>query len=205
MRRPDSRSWSGPTETRGARHRLLQLDRLGLGRVEYVTSSLSDELDPRAFAAADGSVLVVWWTDDVTPTFHVAHRDPAFEGWTAGRRVAGSASRPTVAIVDGRVWVAYEREAKFGQRYVMVASELPDGTFAERIVATSDRKQALGVEIHMDAGRLWLDWKHSGQELGFAEWSVGNWSEVTAVPWADRSWGGEQEARRSIRDLLLSR
>jgi hypothetical protein len=177
----------------------------GWGRVEYVTSSLSDEIDPRAFADADGSVYVAWWTDDVTPAVYVAHRDPAFDGWTAGRRVVGSASRPTVAIVDGRVWVAFEREAKFGLRYVMVANELPDGRFAERIVATSDHNQALGVEIHMDAGRLWLDWKQSRQELGFAEWSDGKWSEATAVPWVDRSWGGEQEARRSIRDLLLLR
>jgi len=72
-------------------------------------------------------------------------------------------------------------------------------------VATSDHKGALGVEIHIDAGRLWLDWKQSRQELGYAEWVDGNWSEVTTVPWDNRSWAGEQEARRSIRDLLLSR
>lgn len=177
----------------------------GWGRVEYVTSSLSDELDPRAFAAADGSVHVAWWTDDVTPQIYVARRDPSFEGWSDGRQVASGASRPTVAIVNDRIWVAYERDSKFGLRYVVVASELPDGGFAERIVATSDHKGALGVEIHIDAGRLWLDWKQSRQELGYAEWFDGNWSEVTTVPWDNRSWAGEQEARRSIRDLLLSR
>jgi hypothetical protein len=177
----------------------------GWDRVEYVASSRSDELDPRAFAADDGSIQVVWWTDDVTPVVYVARRDPGFEGWTAAIRVAGSARRPTVAIVDGRVWVAFEREGKLGLRYAMVAAELPDGTFAERIVATSEHGKDLGVEIHVDAGRLWLDWKHSREEFGFAEWFDGHWSETTTVPWTDRSWAGEQEIRRDIRDLLLSR
>lgn len=177
----------------------------GWGRVEYVTSSLSDELDPRAFAAADGSVHLVWWTDDVTPRIHVARRDPMFEGWTTGRVVAIGATRPTIAIVDGRIWVAYERNAKFGLRYVVVASELPNGEFAERIVATSDHNGALGVEIHVHAGRLWVDWRQSLQELGYAEWFDGNWSTVTTVPLDNRSWAGERQARRSIQGLLLSR
>lgn len=177
----------------------------GWGRVEYVTSSLSDELDPRAFAAADGSVHLAWWTDDVTPRIYVARRDPSFEGWTTGRQVASGATRPTIAIVDGRIWVAYERDAKFGGRYVVVASELPDGEFAERIVATSDYNGALGVEIHVDAGRLWVDWRQSVQGVGYAEWFDGNWSAVTTVPLDNRSWAGEQQARRSIQGLLLSR
>jgi len=177
----------------------------GWERVEYVTSSLADERDPRAFAAEDGSVYVAWWTDDVTPRIHFSRRDPAFDGWTIGRQVTSGASRPTIAIVDGQVWVAYERDGKFGLRHVIVANELPEGGFAERIVATSDHNQILGVELHIDAGRLWLDWRQASLEIGFAEWVDGSWSEMTTVPLSNRSWAGEQQARRSVRELLLLR
>lgn len=177
----------------------------GWDRVEYVTSSLADERDPRAFAADDGSVYVVWWTDGVTPGIHFSRRDPAFEGWTTGRQIAGDASHPTIAIVDDRVWVAFERESKAGLRHVIVASESPGGKFVQRIVATSDLKQTLGVEVHLESGRLWLEWKQSGQEFAFVEWVDGSWSEVTTVPWENRSWAGERQARQSIRDLLLLR
>jgi hypothetical protein len=177
----------------------------GWDRVEYVTSSYLDERDPQAFAAFDGSVHVAWWTDEVTPQVYVARRDLGFDGWTIARQVARGARRPTVAVVDGRVWVAYERDSKSDLRHVVIATELPDGTFAERIVATSDRTQALDVEIHLDAGQLWLDWKQSGREFGFAEWIDGNWSEAKTVPWVDRSWAGERQTRRKIRDLLRSR
>ena len=101
--------------------------------------------------------------------------------------------------------MAYERDAKFGLRHVVVASELKGGEFAERIVATSDHNQPLGVELHIDAGRLWLDWRQSGLEIGYAEWVDGGWSEMTTVPLSNRSWAGEQQVRRSIRDLLLLR
>ena len=177
----------------------------GWGGVEYVTSSLADERDPRAFAAGDGSIYVSWWTDDVVPRIYFSRRDPSYDGWTDGRQVAGDASRPSIVVVDGGVWVAFERDSKSGLRQVVVASELPNGKFAERIVASSDHRQSLDVELHMDAGRLWLDWKQSGQEFGFAEWNDGSWSGVATEPWVDRSWAGEQQTRRRIRDLLLSR
>jgi hypothetical protein len=177
----------------------------GWGRVEYLTSSFADEHDPRAFAAADGSVYVSWWTDGVTPQVHVSRRDPDTGSWTHGRQVAANASLPTIAVVDGRVWVAFERESELGLRHVVVASESPSGEFVERIVAASDRKQSLDVELHLDEGRLWLDWKQSGREFGFAEWLDGRWSGVTTEPWVDHSWAGEQQSRRRIRDGLLSR
>jgi len=173
--------------------------------VEYLTSSLADEHDPRAFAATDGSIYVGWWTDGVAPQVHFSRRDPKTDRWTDGRKVAGNASRPTIAIVDGRVWMAFERDSELGLRQVVVANELPDGEFAERIVAASNHKQSLDVELHLDAGRLWLDWKQSGQEFGFAEWIDGQWSGVTTEPWVNHSWAGEQQTRRNIRDLLLSR
>ena len=72
-------------------------------------------------------------------------------------------------------------------------------------MATSDHDQILGVELHIDAGRLWLDWRQSGLKIGFAEWVDGSWSEMTTVPLINRSWAGEQQARRSVRELLLLR
>jgi hypothetical protein len=173
--------------------------------VEYLASTPADERDPRAVAAADGSIYVAWWTDEAIPRVHYAVRGPGFEGWTPPRPVADGARRPTPARVDDQFWVAYERDSKTGMRLVVVASEMPDGTFAERIVATSERTQDLGIELHVEAGRVWLDWKRSNKEFGYAEWTDEGWSAVSTVEWTDHSWSGERQARQRVREKLFLR
>jgi hypothetical protein len=183
----------------------LQWTDEGWGPVEYVTSTVEDDLDPRAFVTVDGEIFLTWWRAGAVPEVRFARRDPQTGRWSIDFLVAQGARRPSIAVVVGAVMVAYEREIPNGGHEIVVAERSTDGTITRTVVSTTERTAPLDVRLHDEGGRLWLDWKQSDTELAYAQWLEGSWSAVATTLRVNPSWSAEQQARRRIRDALRSR
>ena len=173
----------------------------------FLTSSTSDDLDPRVFLEPDGTVRVAWWTDGTPSAVFVMTR-PAGGGWSAPVQVTGpdeSGRRPSVAVFDGAIRVAYERassEPGMAQE-IVVATEQPGGGFAYEIVAATARADRLDAVLHAERGKLWVDWKHDEAWIGYAECEAGAWTVASPIAWNDPSWIGVEMTRRVVRFTVL--
>jgi hypothetical protein len=174
----------------------------------FLTAGLSDDLDPRVFVESDGTVHVAWWTAGTPSAVFVATR-PAGGAWQAPIQVTGPAEsgrRPSVAVLEDALLVAYERDAASPgtSQEVVVARRQPDGTFAVEYLVSTPRPDRLDVVLHSEAGRFWADWKEDGGRMGFASVGGGGWGVRSSRPWTNPSWIGVEDVRRSIRRELLT-
>jgi hypothetical protein len=176
--------------------------------IEFLTAGASDEVDPRLFVEPDGTLHVVWCVADAAASEKIQwlERPAQSDAWNAPVAAvpAGeSGERPTVAVADGAVLVAYEREPPGAStREVVVRRQVNDGSFVEELVVLTGRAEALDPVLHVSGGKVWLDWKHGAAELGFAERTPAGWSAIGAHPWLDASWVGEEMARHAIHGLV---
>jgi hypothetical protein len=173
-------------------------------QTQFLTSDRANELDPRVFAAPDGSLHATWWV----PAGDVYYLSNAGGDWGVPQRISSNPSlgrRPSVAIWRGSVLVAYERDAGPGAQEVACAVLAPDGPTAPFGAFTVARTQPLDVILHVSGSRLWMDWKQSATEIAYSVRGEQAWSRPATVPWTDPSWLGEREARARVRELVLGR
>jgi hypothetical protein len=86
---------------------------------------------------------------------------------------------------------------------VVVRKRQPDGSFATEIVARTARPERLDAMLHAEQGKLWADWKQSGDRIGYCRAGASLWDAPSTAPWSDASWVGVEDTRRSIRRQVL--
>jgi hypothetical protein len=177
---------------------------------EFLTAGTEDELDPRVFVGPGGDVHVVWWVDGPTPYVLMTSRATHLDGWSTPVRVSPSgemARRPTVAVHQGVVRVAYERETSNEptvSRELVVRRLDADRGFVDEHALAVPTLNRLDPVLHVESGRLWMDWKHSDSRFGSTERITAGWTAPALHTWSDPSWVGIESARRSIRRNLLA-
>lgn len=168
---------------------------------EIVADHVESAFDPVVTAdPTTGVVHIVYWIDG--PTSRVVHREaPAdLSAWSVERDVSApgiDAVRPSAAVFDGVLRVAYERH-NFGNGTSpreIVLSRYEGGAFVPEVVALTHQTGDLAVEVHgtpSTTGRLWVDWIDSTTEMGWARWDPATgWGAVQTEPYAtieERDW-----------------
>ncbi len=175
------------------------------GVTEFLTADTEDDVDPRIFAGPDGDLHAVWWKADVVERVYWSTRPADDWSWTPPVEVVSGGRRPSVAVFEGTLRIAYERDsvvAGMAQDVVVLRRE-PSGSFTEEFVASTTRVAPLDAVLHATAVKLWLDWKHTGQVFGCAERGPAAWGGVAFVSWPDPSWLGVEEVRKVVQRLVL--
>jgi hypothetical protein len=173
-------------------------------QTEFLTSDGANELDPRVFAAPDGSLHATWWV----PVGQVYYLSNAGGGWGLPQRVTAAPQhgrRPSVATWRGSVLVAYERDAGPGIQQAVCTTLAPGRPSSPLAVFNVARTEPLDVIVHVSGDRLWMDWKHSATEIAYSVRGESAWSQPATVAWTDPSWLGERDARARVRRLVLGR
>lgn len=174
--------------------------------ITFLTSGSEDDLDPRLTIEPDGTRHVVWWTGGAEERVYLATRPTGTSVWSTSVLVASPARRPTVAVHDGILRVAYERTSTqpgVAQEVVVLREDLGGGFVVEAILPTT-RTQRLDPVLHARGDRLWLDWKHAEDLFGYVRFEQGTWSTIDEPAWSDPSWVGVEATRKSIAgDVLL--
>ncbi len=174
----------------------------------FLTSGVEDELDPRLAIESDGTLHVVWWTAEVSPKIYLATRPAGSSTWDPAVLVTDigeKGRRPSVAVEDSTLRVAYERDSSIGgmAQDVVVATRQPNGSFVTNIVASTTRTERLDPTIHADQGHLWLDWKHATGEFRHSEFT-GIWTTNVPESWTDETWIGVEQTRIAIRNHVVA-
>lgn len=172
-----------------------------------VATSPGDDLDPRVFVEPGGAVHVAWWKAGTPDAVFYSSRAFAEGAWAPPVRVTTeleAGRRPSVAVLDGVVRVAYERDslAAGAAQDVVISRLLPTGEFQPEVVARTDRTERLDVILHSEAGSLWLDWKHGADTFGYVEANGTSWNHPAQEPWPSTTWVGTEDVRRTIRRLV---
>lgn len=176
---------------------------------QFLTFDAEDELDPRLFVGLDEETYVVWWVDGSDPRVMLTSRTTNLAAWEVPTRVSPpgeTVRRPTVSVFQGVIRVAYERlpdAAPTGSRELVVRRFDPDRGFIEEHVVSVPRADRLDPVLHVQSGRLWMDWKNSDTRFGSAELVNSSWTAPTLYGWSDPSWVGVESMRKFIRRNLL--
>ncbi len=181
---------------------------------ELVTDNDLDDVDPAIAVAADGTVRVTWWRVE-NGHRTVWYEDLSLRDGTAEEvtPLPRAGSWPSVALFAGDAKVAFQRE-EAGVREVRVATR-SEGWSEELVASTSYAGPAgdgdIDVQVHADAGHLWVDWVDSEGRLAWSEWNpaAGAWGPVRHESY---SWDSEIEvepiararARARIRARVVS-
>ena len=177
--------------------------------IAFLTSGIEDERDPRLFVEADGTVQVVWWTSGESEEVYLTTREAGSSGWSAPVIVtAGTETgrRPSVAVLDGQLVVAYERDSAVPGmvRDVVAAARQAGGDFVHETVGSTVRPDPLDAVVHVESGREWAEWMHEAEEFRCAERDAeGAWIPGTPEPWNDPSWIGVEHTRKAVRTRIL--
>lgn len=181
----------------------------GWSAEQFLTSDTDDELDPRVFIGSDDETYVVWWVDGPDPRVMLTSRTTNLTAWEIPVRVSPPgeiAQRPTVAVHQGVLRVAYQRHAGIeptSARELVVRRFDADRGFLEEHVVSVPRGDRLDPMLHVESGRLWMDWKHTDTRFGSAELVNANWTAPTQYGWSDPSWVGVESMRKIVRRNLL--
>jgi hypothetical protein len=170
---------------------------------EFLTATTADEVDPRLQVDAQGNAHLVWWETGPVERIWVTSRPAGKESWNPAIAVIEDGRRPTVASDGVAVCIAFERHAPAGGQELVLATDQGDGSFALQIVARTSRNEALDSLLHVEGGRIWLDWKNSETTLAYSVRGEEGWSPPVSVPWTDGTWVGEEIARRLVRSAVL--
>jgi hypothetical protein len=174
------------------------------GAIEFLTAGAEDDLDPRIFIEEDGTTHVVWWTGGAVDRVFLVTRLAASSVWTAPLELVAGGRRPSVAVFEGALRVAFERDSAvpgMAQDVVIFRREAA-GSFVEELSTPTARTEPLDAKLHSRAGKLWLDWKQGEQVFGCTEYE-GAWGAVEQPVWPDPSWVGVEETRRTIESQVL--
>jgi hypothetical protein len=163
-------------------------------KIDFLTSSTAEEVDPRMYVDSKNRLYVTWWEDDPDSLMRYVMRNA--RGWSPVTDI-GSGRRPSIAVWRDTVVVAYEREGRTGQEVVFAHSD-GDGSFVSQVVAVTDRATRLDPIVHVRADEMWIDWKESDNSIAFSRYQRGKWKIPRIRTWDDPSWLGELTARREI-------
>jgi hypothetical protein len=162
--------------------------------------------EPRGFAGGDGTLHVVWWIPGAIDSVKYAGGLSHGATWTAREPVTrpGEAGRrPTVAAFQGLVFAAYERPAT-GALEVVVAVRDIGGAWRSELVTTTRRTERIDTLLHVEGGRMWLDWRHSDAEVGWSQLVDGVWGAPAALPiGGDADDEDVEAARELVRQTVL--
>jgi len=168
-------------------------------RIEFVTSSTVDEVDPRLYVADNNDVFLTWWENDPGSRVMVAKRER--NGWSAPIQV-GTGRRPSAAVWEGGLVVAYERDRAQGDGQEVIFAHHAMGTFASfvppAVVAVTSRTKPLDPIVHVRGGIMWIDWKEADDVIAVSVHQDGEWLTRVSRAWTDPSWVGELTARHLI-------
>ena len=167
-------------------------------RIEFITSSTVDDVDPRLYVDSHNYLHVTWWEDDPASRVMVASRSG--NGWGAPIHV-DSGRRPSVAMWDGALVVAYERDNAHaaGQEIVFARSLMGTyGPFVSKVVAVTTRTERLDPIVHVRSGVLWIDWKDADNVIAVSLYQDDEWKMRMGKAWTDSSWVGELTVRHLI-------
>lgn len=168
---------------------------------EFLTSTAADDVDPRIHVDGD-AIYVVWWEENAQSVWLVKRL--RLSSWEVPERVNEEPGmRPSVATWGGTVLVVAEAESGQGGRDIVLSTRVGQGEFESEIVGGTPEDLALDVVLHVERGRLWMDWKRAGTEFAYSEFAGETWTPTATVPWTDHSWIAVEEARQRIRNLVL--
>jgi len=180
----------------------------GWSPIEFLTTTIEDELDPRVFVRTDGTIDVVWWVAGNDPRVELTTRTTDAEPWAPVRRISEVGEpgrRPSVAFRNETLWVAYERDATttpFNSSEIAVRRANAQGSFVLEFVAESTYDGPLSPVLHVRACRFWLDWRYSETEFAFAEIPDVSGDPVSLETTSDTSWIGLESVRRLIAGIV---
>jgi hypothetical protein len=180
----------------------------GWSEPEFLSDETTNELDPRVFVREDGTVHVVWWVEE-TERVYIATRTPDSNIWIEPLEVTPPATRgrrPSVAVWEGLLHVAYERTDPTDSsrsEIVVMRRQGIGAAFYERVIGEVPRTRPLDVMLHVHESVIWADWKHHSGDFGYSRGWADGWDPIRTTPWLDPSWVGVEETRAKIRSLVL--
>jgi hypothetical protein len=158
---------------------------------QVVAGGVANDLDPQLVVDDAGVVHLFYWQDGASPqVMRVQTAD--LVTWTAPQLVSEpgeDACRPAAAVFQGVLRVAYEvHDFGFGNtpRQVVLARE-EGGSFVKEVVAITSNFGIVAPEVHVHAGRLWVDWVDAeNAEAGEVAWTrldvQGHWEPIRYEP-----------------------
>ena len=173
---------------------------------EFLTTGMDDDLHPRVHVEDDGTVHVVWWTDDVRDRVFLSTRSSGSSTWSTPIEVTQpteSGRRPSVAAHAGVLRVSYERDSATLAQDIVVSRLEGSGTFTPEVLASTDRASELDSVLHAHGGRLWTSWKHGDTDFGCASFADSSWDAMQTIMWDDSTWVGVEGARRQIQRQVM--
>ncbi len=171
---------------------------------EFLTNGTSNEIDPRIFVDED-NVFVVWWEDGADKIWLVTRpRDGEWEMSELVSQALQTGMRPSVVSWGGTVLIAAEDDDGQGGKVILIATRQAQGVYATETVGSVSQGGALDVVLHVQQGKLWMDWRHSDEEFAYSEFDDDAWGNTVTVPWIDDSWIKLEEVRLCIRSLVFT-
>ena len=165
-----------------------------------LAGTAADEVDPSLLVLPNGVVHLLYAVGGPDP--RILHREAPgdLSSWTAPARVSPvdqPASKPHGAWHGGLLRVVYQVD-DFGPgqtpRKVVLAKRDASGYQAE-IVAITHNAGEVEPQVHSHAGRLWVEWVDSGNELAWTRIdALGRWETLHYEPFS-----GAADRRFSVR------
>ncbi len=142
-----------------------------------------DDTCPRLAFDSEGT-RVVWKAGESTPT--VVHRGRDYtHGWQSSSTTVSSGTRsatvPWVSVHGGETWVAWLEVDSSGTYIMAGGSNGPEPWpfgFSVYSIGTTSFSGAVSVELHSDAGHMWVVWIDSTTQLGYSEFNGTSWGGV---------------------------
>jgi hypothetical protein len=173
-----------------------------------ITNDPADDRRPRIAISPAGDSWVCWYRELATGDRVLCRkRDYASGSWSAELLVSepDESGRLPVVVHDGtRAWVAFEDDAGSGKSIVVNSIiDVPDPIGGCHEVGWTSFAGDREVELHFEAGRVWLTWIHSGTQVKWTRYSTatGEWEQALMLPYLP--WLLD-EVRESIRSIVLA-
>lgn len=180
--------------------------------LEIVAATSHDELDPSVALEPDGTAYVTWWQETLgVAKIYLITRIPG-EHWSYPEPVicvGQSGRRPSIGVLDAQIHIAWEsdtsdpsvREIRVSRRTATEGCP----AFVSYPIATTTHVGRLDPIVHVEGGRLWVDWKHSTTDVAFAEYVPA--TRLFTAPLLEvrqgPSWVGVETARARVRRRVL--
>ena len=149
-----------------------------------ISSDPGDDLDPRWWQDATGTIHAVWWrhgADGANDSVLYARRISGAPGFTTEELVSlssESARAPSLVVrPDGTVLVGYETDAGGGLKNIQVASKATLlSAFQPVVLASTPFPEATTPEAERTSSHVWTTWIDSPTRVGYSELINGIWS-----------------------------
>ena len=154
-------------------------------------ATVSEPADPvLVINPTDGSIHVLYWTDDAWPRVIYRHAPADLSSWSDPVQVSQPgerAVRPGGAFYNGLLHVVYETHA--GQlggtpRQIVLAVENGSG-FTSEVVGTTNYSEPNRPQVHGAGAVLWVDWIDAAGEMTWTRREgPGPWDPIEIEPFA---------------------